>query len=396
MRFINLLLSIIFLSLCFNHYLAIANDGFSFHLRSYYMNRSFDVSPTITSQESGAIGGWIGYQGSIQNILGIQMIGYTSQGLIFANPQKAGTGLLNYNQQGYSVLGQANAFLNLGDTNFTMYRQSLNTPFLDPYDYRMTPQTYEAYIWNQKYNSDFSSIFGYVDKYKPWSATEFFNLGKTAGLPVDRGLLVGGINYLPFKNNQLQLWNYYAFDLMNIFFCQYDQPWIINDDLTFISSIQIIDQQSLPSTYYNFFHAQSIGFLSKFLFNALTINLGFNINAPNYDIVHPWGSNPSYPSYVMIEEQCELAGEQTIIFGIKYDYTKLGLKGLTSTLNSSFARIYKNGTWSNQQQQEYNLTFEYKFNQDSDQIKLRGALVNNSLTLNCNYYDIRLIYNKDF
>ena len=71
---------------------------------------------------------------------------YTSQPFFIADEDRVGTNLLNPDQEGITVLGQAylKAAYALG-TSAKVFRQRIDTPFLNSYDVRMVPVTYEAY-----------------------------------------------------------------------------------------------------------------------------------------------------------------------------------------------------------------------------------------------------------
>ena len=110
-------------------------------LRTYYFDRDrFDGSQNA----AWALGGYAGFKtGWFRDRFAVGATAYTSQRL-YGPEDKDGTGLLQAGQQGYSVLGEAYAQFRFTDTVFfDVGRKRFNSPYVNPNDSRMTPNSFE-------------------------------------------------------------------------------------------------------------------------------------------------------------------------------------------------------------------------------------------------------------
>ena len=183
----------------------VRDSAITVHLRSYYLDRK---TPSPPGPAAWAAGGALGYQsGWLGNMLRVGMTGFTSQP-VWAPADRDGTLLLKPGQEGYSVLGQAYVSLKLWDHVFTGYRQRVDEPEVNPYDIRMTPQTFEGYTLAGKVRH-VSYTVAYLDRMKPINSDRFLNMAAVAGAPpgVSEPLWLGepalrsgkGLHRAPFK-----------------------------------------------------------------------------------------------------------------------------------------------------------------------------------------------------
>ena len=108
------------------------------NLRLYYFNRDNDVTPPQSDNEAFAIGGSLAYQsGFLADIFRVGVEGFTS--LKLHGPEsRDGTLLLLPGQESYAALGRAYGELQYHVYTATLYRQYIDTPYVNPQDNRIT------------------------------------------------------------------------------------------------------------------------------------------------------------------------------------------------------------------------------------------------------------------
>ena len=134
---------------------------FSANFRSYYFDRNREQSD---DNQAWTYGGELKYNsGWWHDFLQVGASIYTSQKIV-GSENKDGTLLLKPDQHGFAVLGEAYLLGRLPlDIELKVFRQTLNLPYLNKQDSRMSPNTFEAYILTQP-NSSLKWIAGYVRK----------------------------------------------------------------------------------------------------------------------------------------------------------------------------------------------------------------------------------------
>ena len=105
--------------------------------------------------------------------------GYTSQPF-YAPASRTGTLLLEPDGHSITVLGEAWAKLRYEDHVLTGYRQQVDLGYVNPYDGRMAPNTFEGAMLNGKFGwLDYAA--GYLTQMKPRDADEFISMSEAAG-----------------------------------------------------------------------------------------------------------------------------------------------------------------------------------------------------------------------
>jgi hypothetical protein len=160
--------------------------GFSAEPRLYY--RYLQNSSGL--REAFAAGGSQSFTtGWWRDTLQLGVTGYTTQPVIA--PNGAGnTGLLRSNGDGLSVLGQAWAKVKAGPATATLFRQSLQLPFINGNDSRMIPNTFDAYQLEVEPCETLRLNFGYV------SGMKAFRAGPGVAAPRAKAL---GFSVLPLR-----------------------------------------------------------------------------------------------------------------------------------------------------------------------------------------------------
>ena len=371
------------------------NGDLDIHVRSYYLNRHFDGAET---QESLAVGGWLGYETPSWKGLSAGAVVYTSQGLGFTDTDRDGASLLAPGQEGYSVLGEAYVAAEFAQTHVKLYRQQIDSPFLNPYDFRMTPVTFEAYTVENFSLASLKIFLSHVTKIKTWNDSSFKPMSYAAGYDgTDEPVTMGGLTFTPDSFLTVQLWEYYCHEFMNVVYAQADKIWQFDGTMTLTGSLQAMDQRDIGRAIGGEFHTAFGGVQGVFDWQGWSFTLGFTITENTHDTVNPWGSWPGYTS--LMEEDNDLAGEKSWVLGIAFDFSAIGLKGLRAFIDHTESWLPDNGSFTSPTQRETDITVDYRFPGKLKGLWLRAryAKVDNSVdTQGESYDDVRVILNWEF
>jgi len=331
------------------------------NLRMYYFDRENHVSPAKSDNEAWTLGGSLAYQsGWLENILRVGVEGFGSQKL-YAPQDRDGTLLLLPGQESYLALGRAYGEVKYDAYTATLYRQYIDTPYVNQQDNRMTPNTFEAYRINGKYDwVQFAAA--YIAAIKPRNDNEFISMSEQAGAPPgrERGMITGGVRFTPFKALSLGAINYYVPDTWNIFYAEGNYTWPLTDKLGLKLQAQFTEQDSVGGdNLIGSFSTRVGGAQASLSYNNAVLRAAFSITAQSRNINSPYGTYPGYLS--LLEKDFNRAGERAWLLGFSYDL-KDYVKGLSVTVN--FARGTDAVDPANKSglpdETEYDITVDYR------------------------------------
>ena len=216
------------------------------NLRMYYFDRENHVAPPKSDNEAWTLGGSLAYQsGWLANIFRLGVEGFGSLKL-YGPEDRDGTLLLLPGQESYLALGRAYGELQYAEYTATLYRQYIDTPYVNQQDSRMTPNTFEAYRVTGKYDwVQFAA--GYIADIKPRNDNEFISMSEQAGAPAgrERGMITGGARFTPIKALSFGAINYYVPDTWNIFYTEGNYTLPLTDKLGLKLQGQFTEQDSV-------------------------------------------------------------------------------------------------------------------------------------------------------
>jgi hypothetical protein len=346
---------------------------FDLNIRSYYMKRTYGIA---SPQESLALGGWLGYRTPWWHNLMAGVTVFTSQGLIFTDPDKGGAGILGPQQNGYTALGDAYLKGKVSKTEMTVFRQELDTPFINPHDSRMIPNTFEAYTITSQDLPLLTLLASHVTKIKPWTNTSFEGMSEAAGFTgTNEPVTMAGVVFETAKNYKLNFWEYYCNNLMNIIYARGDGEWKYNDDLTFVTSVQFLNQQDVGKAMAGSFNTGMVGVQEIVKWQGLGVTFAYTSTSGDHDIVNPWAGYPGFTA--MIVKDNDRAGENTWLAGLSYDFSSLGINGLSAFSNFTNSSTPQTGPHASPSQSELDFTVDYRFQKllDGLWIRLRTAFI---------------------
>jgi outer membrane porin, OprD family len=335
-----------------------------FNFRTYEFDRDNDGfvdADGSNDNKAWAVGGSIDYQsGYVFERLALGASYYTSQ-KINGDLNEGGTNLLEPVQNGFDVLGQLNIQVKLTeDINFRAYRQSFSLPYLNKDDSRMVPNTHEAYIAtgiNALPNIDF--ITGYVNKMKQRNSDSFKHLSSVAGATgTDDGLVMAGARYHINDNADFGAINYYSFNIMNILYAEANYLSYLTKIIPLKLSAQFTDQRSIGNESIGDFDTRSGAIKASISYKGAVVNTAASITDDNDGIRSPYGGRPGYLS--MMLEDFDRADEDAWLIGLAYDFSNIGIKGLSAYTNYVEGNTPDSGNAVSADQSEWDITVDYR------------------------------------
>jgi hypothetical protein len=306
-----------------------ANSVLEARYRTYYLR---DERTDDSISEAWAMGGSVYYRsGWLLDAFRLEAEGFTSQPVVAPN-RRPDTLLLEPVQDGYTVLGIANARLRYKGIAVTGFRQYLDLPYTNRQDNRMTPNTFEALVLG-KPEGELRFSTGYSWKVKLRDSDEFRSFTKAIGLNKDRGLAHGGAVWDPHEDLHLgaiagavpdlfagtyveaSFAHDFSEDLEARIDGQFTRQWDVGDDLL---------GPELDDTW-------SFGIRASGSYRNAVVRLGVSVTDSSSPIFSDYGTNPSYVD--LMQRTFTRAGEKAILASASYNFSRLGLTGLSFIMN---------------------------------------------------------------
>lgn len=256
--------------------------------RTFYLRKDRTID---LLSEAWAAGGSIYYRsGWLKDTFAIEAEGFTSQPVV-AQDGRGGTLLLDFDQDGYSVLGLANAKLRYKGVVLTGYRQSIELPFVNRRDNRMTPQTFEA-LTLAKTEGPLRFSTGYVWNIKLRNADDFISMAEAAGVDKDRGLAYAGVLWQPDESFRVGGTFGIVRDVVMGGYAEATYSWALRDGVTLRLDGQFSYQNGDEQLPLGDFETWNLGLRASTSRRGAVFRLGFIVTGDDSPILNPFGSNP--------------------------------------------------------------------------------------------------------
>jgi len=302
------------------------------NVRSYYFYKD-NYGQSING--AWALGGALSYKsGWLMDRFAMGAVLYTSQPL-YAPEDWDGTGLLKADQEGYITVGQIYGRIRLAEAQFVnLYRYEYNTPFINKDDSRMSPKTFEGYSFQGALGKTGDKPTwqyggGYISKIKERNSDDFVWMSEDAGAPIERGVAAGGAVYTG-QIFSIGAFEYFCDDVLNIGYGEAKAVFNLSDELGILSAIQYTDQRSVGDDQLNgtSFSTNQFGVLTDLSYGGGIFTVAFTQAADGADLQKPWSSYPGYTAVQIYD--FNRANEKAILLKASYDFTRLGLDGVTA------------------------------------------------------------------
>lgn len=331
-------------------------------IREFTVSRNNDFSSSADNytRNANAIGGYLKFETAAYKGLSAGAALYTTNGFFLGEDKtdftKVDPSLFGKNNESYSILGEAYLQYKAGKTTFKGGRQLLDTPMAGSDDYRMLPNLFEAYVLTNTDIADTTLLAAHVTKFAqgtfgrvytggPLAVTsgysltdsknqvgDFVNMGDYAVGESTGGVSVAAVTYTGIKNLKVQLWDYYAYDILNAVYGQADISWkcLLSDNVKPYASAQFIKEDDVGDNY-----AGSIsGLYWAGKFGAKIENFDASVAYSETSkndagetlenaIITPWGGMPAF-TQGMVTRHMFLAGTKATKVAASYNWKAFG------------------------------------------------------------------------
>ena len=388
-------------------------------IREFSISRSVEDTRAVAgndyTRDANAIGGHLKFETAAYNGLSFATALYTTNGFLNDDPKndykKNDPTLLGENNEAFSVLGEAYLAYNYQNTTFKGGRQKLNTPLAGADDVRMLPNLFEAYLlvntdlpnttliaghitafaqgtFGRAYNGGvLAATAGYSARASRDSGDvgSFENMGTYATGTSTNGVSVVSATYTGVENLKVQLWDYYAHDILNAIYGEASYSWtcLLNDNVKPFAAAQFVSQSEVGDKHLGqlsgFYWGAKVGAKVKnftaYLAYSQTSENGANDATTKNAIISPWGGMPAY-TQGMVTRHIFLAGTKATKLAASYNWKAFGPDLKTVLYHASYDMAQYNG-YTNGDAKETGFDFIYK----------PAAVKNLNLRLRGNYAD---------
>ena len=328
------------------------------HPRVYYFDRDRE---NTNDSVALAYGGWLAYDsGWWRDRVRLSATLYTTQRAYGPNDED-GTLLLKRGQQGFTVLGEANAELRFTeDISAQLYRQSFNLPYLNMNDSRMVPNTFEAYTLLKRPRDRWAFLVSQVRQIKLRERDDFISMSEAAGFPDrDAPLTAAAIRYDFTDDINIGATSQYAWEFMNTFYAEANAVWSFPDDWALRLGGQYTDQRSVGDEIGGDFHTYVYGAKAAASYKSASLTLAFSSTDSDAGIRNPYGGYPGYLSLMIAS--FNRADEDAWLVGASYDFARIGVPGLSGFVNYAQGNTPDSGSTASPDQRELDITVDYRF-----------------------------------
>jgi len=206
-------------------------------------------------------------------------------------------------------------------------------------------------------------------------------MSEAVGVPgVKRGAFAGGARYKVAGGLALEAFDIYTPDLLNIFYAEAVSRLKTVKGVGLRFSAQFIHQESVGDELLERAAGSTwaLGGKTVFSYRRAVLTLALTGNSSSGDLISPYGSYGGYNAVIISDYR--RAGEYGLRGGLSYDFSQIGLEGL-----SAFA----NGVWGHgavdpetgedaPDRDELDLTLDYRFRKSWLKglvIRLRAAIL---------------------
>lgn len=340
-------------------------------VRAFYINRAYDFQNGTASDYSRdglALGGKIGFETAPLHGISAGVVFYTSNKLDdeSAEAKKNDKTLFDGNDDSITYLGQAYLQGKFGNTLVKIGRQQLDTPLAGSDDARMLPTLFEAAVVinsdikdttligahvtrvaygtfaNAYSGGELALVSGYGNR-ADYKTGTFQNMGKAAlgDAAKDSGVTAVAAIYKGIPGLTLQIWDYYAHEILNAIYAQADYSWkcLLNPAATMTGSVQYIKESDMHDTlnlasapYYALQLAVKAGsFNAAVAYSATGTD---NDSTFKGSVLTPWGGMPAFTQGMVTRHQFFA---DTTAYKLSAGYNLKGILGQDITASAYYA-----------------------------------------------------------
>lgn len=375
-------------------------------IREFSISRAYkytDSSKDYT-RTANAVGGYLKYETASLEGLSLGTAFYTTNGFGLggnkAINKEVDHTLLGKDNEGYSIVGEAYLQYKYGNTTFKGGRQKLDTPLAGTDDARMIPNLFEAYVLSNTDITNTTLLLAHVTKFaqgtfgrvysgSPESPTnqilaatsgysavddqnqvgDFVNMGNYAIGKTTDGVTAGAVIYKLNDNMNMQLWDYYAYDILNAMYGEINFKWncLLSDTVHPFFSAQAIKENEIgdkllgkvEGMYWGAKFGADIENFQAYLAYSQADENGATEASTQNAIITPWGGMPAYTQGMVTRHQF-LAGTKASKIALAYNWKGFGPDLATSVYYTNFEMAKYNGYTADEDASESGFDVIYK------------------------------------
>lgn len=370
-------------------------------------------------RKANAIGGYVKYETGAWNGLSLGTAAYTTIGFGLRSPRtdyfQVDPTLLGEQNSNDLYLGEAYLQYKNGNTTFKGGRQKLDTPMAGSDDARMLPNLFEAYVLSNTDVKDTTLIAAHVTKFAQGTFGRAYDAGASAGNAVlsvtsgyslvdsrnqtgdftnmgkyaigenTGGVTVAAAIYSGIPGLKLQLWDYYANDILNAVYAEANYGFSMANGVAPYVAAQWINERDVGSNnVINKVDSDFIGVKAGIKVANFDISGAVSHNSKDANAaakggtISPWGGMPAYTQGMVTRHQF-MAGTDALKVAASYDWKNFGLNLNTGVYYTEFDMDKLNGYSTNYAWTAKESGFDIIFNPQ--------AVKNLQLRLRANYAD---------
>lgn len=326
------------------------------HFRLYGFDRDRKIGP---ESEAITYGGEIRFiSGLAANYFRIGTSFFTSQGIHDDNGEN--TLLLGENGSNINTLGTLYLDVDLDNAYLRFFRQTFNMPYLNRQDSRMIPNTHEAYVYASA-DKNFNFTVGHVSQIKQRNAESFISMAEAAGAEGSgKGMTMAGARYIFDNNLSVGAINYYTDDVLNIFYSEFTFVKKITNQISSRVTGQFTHQKSIGDDLIGEFDTNHYGIRLQTDYRNAILTLAATNTGEGAAIISPYGGRPGFLSLML--QNFDRANETGLLAGLSYDFSAVGLPGLSAFSNFAWGDNAKSAETGRSlpNVDEYNFTIDYR------------------------------------
>jgi imipenem/basic amino acid-specific outer membrane pore len=329
-------------------------------IRAFYIDRDYS-GLVSTHRDALAIGGYLKYETGAWNGLSLGTAFYTTNGLgDHSNVTTVDPTLFGKNNESIAYMGEAYLQYKNGNTTFKGGRQKLDTPMAGSDDARMLPNLFEAHVLSNTDVKDTTLIAAHVTKFaqgsfgrayngagaysdKVLSVTsgysmvdsknyvgEFVDMGTYAIGRDTSGVSVAAAVYTGIKGLKLQVWDYYAHDILNALYAEANYGWSYASGISPYVGVQYIKEDNIGSDYAGEVNSDFIGAKVGAKVGNFDLSAAISHNSDDGDAaidggtISPWGGMPAYTQGMVTRHQF-MSGTDAWKVAASYDWKDYGI-----------------------------------------------------------------------
>jgi hypothetical protein len=309
-------------------------------IRYRNFNRNFDDSSLDRSDS--AFGGMLYYK--TDSLYGVSFgVSFLVSEDVNSDDDKVVYGLLDKdeegNHKGFNKLGEYYVKGEWLDTTIKIGSQEINTPFANKYDFRMTPNVYRGVSVINKSVQGLELQGYYLTDFQKYSASEYSPISEAFSSVVeedDKPLIIAGVKYtLPssvIDKLSVQLWTYNMPDVYMLNYVRADYRKQINDIYAYNLRLSYLTQDDVGDSLAGEIDTEHYGFITGIEAYGFRVDVGY-AETTDDNLVIPFGDD------VVVSQApggSYRAEEDAYLVRVMYDFSHIGLKGLTAYIDHAY------------------------------------------------------------